>query len=192
MIQIDNTLISEDLLDQYFHCQLSSCKGACCVEGDRGAPLKLEEIETIQREFAQIKPFLQLSYAETIEKQGFYEQDEDGDYVTTCQPTGECNFLVRKDGVSSCGIELAWQNSATSFRKPISCHLYPVRLKEYQSFTAVNYQRWHICQSACSFGEELKMPLYKFLKEALIRRFGADWYQELEEIAEAWQQQSNK
>jgi len=122
-------------------------------------------------------------YLRDVEKKGFYEQDTDGELVTTCQPSGECNFVSYKDGIATCGIEEAYNQGTSDFKKPVSCHLYPVRTKRYKEFEAVNYHQWHICSAACSLGEELQVPVYIFVKEALIRKYGIEWFEELDAIA---------
>lgn len=187
MIALGQTLVSEDLFEKHFVCHLEKCLGACCVKGDQGAPLLPEEIDTIKEELPSLRPFLKEEYLKDIDRRGFAEKAPDGEWVTTCQETGECNFVIYERGIASCGIEKAWKAGATSFRKPVSCHLYPVRIKHYREFTAVNYDRWDICSPACQLGEELKVPVYRFVSEALIRRFGQDWFRELEAVAAAWQ-----
>jgi hypothetical protein len=180
MIVIQDTIISEELFDTKFTCHLEKCKGACCVEGDRGAPLAPQDIEEITNNIEAIKPYMTPAYLKTMEQEGFYEIDDDGEPVTTCQPTGECNFVVYDNtGTTQCAIELAHKAGAIDYKKPISCHLYPVRLQKYKHYTAVNYSQWDICSPACTLGQELNMPVYAFLKDALIRKFGADWYNEL-------------
>ncbi len=185
MIVIQDTILSKELFDKKFTCHLEKCKGACCVEGDRGAPLTADELKTIEQLLPKIKPFMTPEYAEDVEKKGFYEIDElDNEPVTTCQTTGECNFVVyNEDGVTQCAIELAYNAGEIDFKKPISCHLYPIRLQKYKEFTAINYSQWDICNAACGLGEELNVPVYKFTKEALIRKFGQHWYDEVEATA---------
>jgi hypothetical protein len=180
MISIDNTIVSDNLIEKKFVCHLEKCKGACCVKGDSGAPLSEDEIDIIESLLPKIKPFMNPDYWNTIEENGFYEADSEGDWGTTCQPTGECNFVVYRDGIASCSIEDAHNADIIDFKKPISCHLYPVRIKEYEDFIAVNYHEWDICNAACSYGEELNVPVFEFLKDPLIRKFGPDWYESLE------------
>ncbi len=192
MIIIGNTLVSEDIFEAQFICNLYACKGACCIEGDAGAPLLAEEVDLIKNDFETIKPFLTPEFVNSIEKTNFYEADKDGDWVTTCQKTGECNFVVKsKDGTLSCGIELAHKAGKTTFKKPLSCHLYPIRLSKVGEYTALNYHRWHICHAACSFGKQEQVTLFEFLKEPLIRAFGNHWYAEATEIAKAYKQSFN-
>ena len=158
---------------------MEKCKGACCVEGDSGAPITAEEIEIIQKDFAKILPFLDENLIKNIEKYGFYENDEGG-FATTCdEKTGACNFLVFENGISFCGIEKANKAGATEFKKPISCHLYPIREIPLKNYVGLNYHEWSICKHACTFGERENVRIYQFLKEPLIRRFGEEWYQNL-------------
>lgn len=180
MIAIEDTLISDDLVSKSFVCNLNKCQGACCVKGDSGAPLSDEEVQEIEGLMPKIKPFMHPDFLKEVESVGFWERDKDGEKVTTCQPTGECNFVVYKNGIASCSIEEAYHAGAISFQKPISCHLYPVRVKKYSTFTAVNYHQWDICGAACDLGAELKVPVYRFLRNPLVRRFGQDWYDALE------------
>jgi hypothetical protein len=184
MIIIQNTVVSEELLEKHFVCNLSKCKGACCIEGDAGAPIEQEEIAYIAEHYNSIKPYLLPDSAADIEKRGFWEKDGEYGYVTTCQPTGECNFAYYDDQkVIKCGIEKAHAEGLIDFQKPISCHLYPIRIRQYPQFEMLNYDRWSICSPACALGEELKVPVYKFLKTPLIRKYGYEWFRELERIA---------
>jgi len=192
MFQLDNTLVSEDLFDYDFVCNLSACKGACCIDGDAGAPLEESETELLVELYRDIKPYLTPEGIAAIEEQGAFVKGFDGEWETPLIDGGRCAYVVTaKDGITYCGIEAAQRAGKISWKKPISCHLYPVRLKEYESFTAVNYHQWGICSDACSLGEELKVPVYKFLKEALIRKFGQKWYDELELIATEYKKQNN-
>ena len=180
MILIDNTCISDDVAEKFFVCNLEKCKGACCVEGDLGAPLEKSELAILDEIYPLVKPYLMPSGIEAIEKQGLYEPDEDGDFVTTTIDGRECVFAnYDQRGVLKCGIEQAYNDGKVDFKKPISCHLYPIRITKYDSFHALNYDRWPICSPACSFGEELGVEVYKFLKEPLIRMYGPSWYGEL-------------
>lgn len=180
MISIDNTLVSDNIIEKKFVCHLEKCKGACCVKGDSGAPLNEDEIDIIDQLLPKIKPFMNPEYRKAIEDKGFFEADAEGEWATTCQPTGECNFVVYREGIASCSIEDANSAGIIDFKKPISCHLYPVRIKEYEDFIAVNYHEWDICHAACSYGEELNVPVFEFLKTPLIRKFGTAWYESLE------------
>lgn len=180
MFQIGKTLVSEELLSEEFVCNLSKCKGICCVEGDAGAPLDDDELDILDDIYEDVKPFLRQEGIESIEQQGKYTFDEDGDWTTPLVNGKECAYLIFDDkGYSKCGIEKAYDAGAIDYKKPISCHLYPVRVKKYSNFTAVNYHVWNICSDACTLGKELKINVATFTKDALIRKFGEDWYDEL-------------
>jgi hypothetical protein len=186
MLAIGKTLISDELLTEHFVCQIEACKAACCVEGDAGAPLLEEEAATLEQILPALKPYLTPAGLKAIEEQGPWLTDPDDQEKCTPLVKGrECAYALRdKNGCLQCGIEKAWEAGAVSFRKPSSCHLYPVRIKEHKEFTAVNYHRWHICKPACELGSKLGVPVFRFLKDALINRFGAEWYTELEVLAE--------
>jgi len=186
MILIEDTLISEELFDRKFVCDLSACKGACCVEGESGAPLEEDELEKLEAAVPAALPYLPKEAQARIAEHGLYEMDVDGDLVTPLMGEGrECVYTVFDDhGVAKCGLEMAYRDGKTDWMKPVSCHLYPIRLKQLKDFMAINVHRWKICQPACDCGEKLQVPLYKFLRQALVRRFGEDWYQQLELAAE--------
>ena len=161
-------------------CNLEKCKGACCVEGELGAPLEEEELVILEEISAKIEPYLTPEGKREIEKQGAWIEDYEGDYSTPTINDRECVYAFYDDeNVLKCGIEQAYLDGKIDYKKPISCHLYPIRLKEYNDFIAVNYSEWSICSPACTYGKELGVPVYKFLREPLIRRFGEHWYQEL-------------
>ena len=180
MIAIANTLVSEDLLDKKFVCDLSACRGACCIEGDAGAPLNSEEVSILEDNLEEIKPFMAEDGIKAVEHSGVFEVDIDGDYVTPLVNNKHCAFVVFENDIAKCAIENAHKAGKTNFIKPISCHLYPVRVTEYKEYDAVNYHEWSICKPACACGEKLKVPVFKFLKEPLIRKYGKDWFEELE------------
>ncbi len=185
MFQIEKTIVSEEIIDHDFVCNLSACKGACCVDGEYGAPLEEKETEILVDIFPQVKPYLRPEGVQAIMEQGAFVKGEDGEWETPLVNKSECAYVVYDEkGITKCGIEAAYLDGAVDWKKPISCHLYPVRTREYSEFTAVNYHRWEICDPACQLGEELKVPIYKFVKEALIRKFGEAWYAELEEVAQ--------
>ncbi len=188
MIAIDDTLISEEILEKAFVCDLSKCKGACCVEGDAGAPLEKEEKLILEQGYSAVKPYLRKEGIAAIESQGKAVVDpNDGEFVTPLVNGAECAYVIFDEkGVTKCGIEKAWEEGATSFRKPVSCHLYPIRISKYPSFDAVNYHKWQICAPACSLGAQLKVPVYQFAKDALVRKYGEDWFKQLEIVAENW------
>ena len=183
MFAIQNTLVSLDLLERHFVCDLNACKGACCVKGDAGAPLTDDEINLLEDIIDDILPYLDEEGRAMIAEKGVFEIDVDGDKGTALLQNGRCAFaLIDDNGLVSCGIEKAEKAGSVSFRKPISCHLYPVRITEYKEYDAVNYNKWSICKPACDCGAKLNVPLYRFLKDALIRKYGAAWYEELEMI----------
>jgi len=181
MIQIGNTLVSDDLLTESFVCDLNACKGACCVEGEYGAPLTQDEADELARLQNQIAPYLSNEGKATIADQGAWVTGEDGELETPLMPTGHCAYVIEDaDKKLKCGLETVHQESVLSFKKPLSCHLYPVRVQQYSSFEAVNYHRWDICGAACALGSSLKVKVYVFVKEALVRKFGEEWYAALE------------
>lgn len=190
MFQINKTLVSEDLLEYDFVCNLSACKGACCVDGDAGAPLEEKETEILVDIYKDVKPFLRAEGIAAIESQGAFVKGDDGEWETTLVNGSECAYVIfDKQGVTKCGLEVAYNAGATQWKKPVSCHLYPVRTREYEAFTAVNYHQWGICSDACSLGAELQVPVYVFVKEALIRKFGEAWYAELALVAATLKEQ---
>ena len=180
MIIIQETVISDDIADNFFVCNLEACKGACCVEGDLGAPLEDAELKILEQEYANIKPFLTDAGRVAIEAQGLYIKDWEGDFSTPTIGDKECAYaLYDERGILKCGIEQAYLAGATTFKKPISCHLYPIRITKYEGFDALNYDRWGICNPACSFGGSLGVKVYQFLKDPLVRKYGEGWYSEL-------------
>ncbi|AVR44623.1 DUF3109 domain-containing protein [Christiangramia fulva] len=184
MFQLGKTLVSEEIIKNDFVCNLSACKGACCIDGEAGAPVEEEETSILEEIYPRVKPFLRAEGIEAIEKQGKYIIRENGEIETPLIDGADCAYVTFDDnGTALCGIEEAYNQGEISWKKPVSCHLYPVRVEEYTSFSAVNYHRWEICDDACSLGKELQVPIYKFVKEALIRKFGEDWYTELEKVA---------
>lgn len=180
MIRVGNILVSEDIADNEFVCNLEKCKGACCVEGELGAPLEEEELEILKSIYEDVKPFLTPEGIKAIEEQGLFILDEDGDYSTPTIGGRECAYAVYDEkGILQCGIERAFNAGKVNWRKPISCHLYPIRILKKRNLEALNYHRWEICSPACELGKQLKVPVYRFLKDALIRKYGETWYAEL-------------
>jgi len=187
MFQVGKTIITEDLFEKEFVCNLKACKGICCVEGDSGAPLLEEEKKILDQIFDSIKSYLTPEGLEAIKKQGKYVIDQEGELTTPLINNKECAYVTQnEDGTYLCGIEKAYLDKKITWQKPISCHLYPIRVKDFVEFQAVNYNQWDICSAACELGKQLQVPLYKFLKEPLIRKFGTDWYQEIEIIAKEY------
>jgi hypothetical protein len=184
MIEIMNTLVSEEVLEKRFVCDLAACKGECCVQGDAGAPLEDDELSILDDIFEDVKPFLRQEGIDAIEKEGKYVFDWDGEAVTPLINGAECAYTTfDDDGVVKCGIEAAFRAGKTDFMKPISCHLYPIRLTKLSAYTAVNFNYWKICKPACVCGEALNVPTYKFLATPLKRKFGEEWYEMLCEAA---------
>jgi len=181
MIKVGEILVSDDIKEVEFVCNLEKCKGACCVEGDLGAPLEESELEIMKAIQKDIRPYLTASGAKAIDEQGAYILDEDGDFSTPTIGGKECAYsLYDEKGILKCGIEQAYLDGKVAFRKPISCHLYPIRITtNKKGFEAVNYHKWDICSAACKLGQSLGVPVYKFLKDPLIRKYGAAWYAEL-------------
>ncbi|MGD1847458.1 MAG: DUF3109 family protein [Salibacteraceae bacterium] len=182
MIQIDDTIVSLELLQKKFVCDLSACKGACCVEGDEGAPLEDAERDELDLIYEKVKPFLRPEGIAAIEEQGTWVRDQfDEDYVTPLVNEQECAYVTFDDkGTALCGIEQAYRAGVVDFYKPISCHLYPIRISKYQDFEALNYDQWKICDPARSCGMQLEVKVYRFLKPAIIRKYGEEYYTKLE------------
>lgn len=193
MIIVQDILVSDEVVEEQFLCNLSACKGACCWEGDAGAPLEQAELHILEDIFEQIKPFLTPRGIEEIETQGkFYYDPEDHQPATTLIDGGACAYIAYNElGYAQCGIEVAWKAGATDFRKPISCQLYPIRVEknEDSGFEALNYNRWDICKPACTAGKAAKLPVYQFLKEPIIRKYGEEFYEELDAAA-AWMKEN--
>ena len=188
MIIVQDKLVSDDLVEEQFICNLSACKGACCWEGDSGAPLEEAELPILDSIFEQVKPFLSPAGIQAIEEQGKYLwYEEAGEYGTPLVAQGPCAYMTLDgSGVAQCGIERAHRAGAIDFIKPISCHLYPARIEKNEEvgFEALNYHRWDICSAACELGKKEQLPVYQFLKEALIRKYGPDFYEELDGAAQ--------
>lgn len=180
MLQINDTLISLDIFDQQFCCDLGNCRGACCVEGDSGAPVEIEEISHLENALPYVWTDLSDEARHLIETQGVVYPDSEGEMVTSIVNGKDCVFTYYDEkGICLCAIEKAWRAGKISFMKPVSCHLYPIRTKKYPTYTSVNYQEWSICSGARLMGKQKGLPLYKFLKGPLIRKFGQQWYDEV-------------
>jgi hypothetical protein len=187
MLQIKDTLVSLDLAEQFFCCDLDACLGQCCIEGDAGAPITLQEKEQIERILPEIIDDMIPAGRREVEANGVEYIDEEGDLVTTIVDGRNCAFTCYgPGGLCQCAIEKACRQGRIDFLKPASCHLYPLRLTQYPTFTAVNYHRWKICRPAEALGRKLGLRLYQFLKEPLIKRFGQEWYDELCLACEAY------
>lgn len=187
MIVIDDKIISDDVVEQQFVCDLNACKGACCVEGELGAPLNEEETKILEDIYETVKPYLLPEGIAAIEKQGkWVRTEEEEKYNTPLMKKGGCAWMnYDKNGVVICGIEKAYLDGAVKWKKPISCHLYPIRVTKQKKtgFDMLNYERWHVCKAACKNGKALKVPVYRFLKDALISKYGTEFYRAIDEYA---------
>ena len=183
MVEIEDKIISDELFEKKFVCDLQKCKGGCCVEGDSGAPLKSKEIKEIAKNLSIIKSEMSTKGLNAIKNNDFHYLDSDGDKVTKLVDGKECVFVVfDKNNIAKCSIESAYRKNKINFNKPISCHLYPIRIKKYDSFTAVNVDSWHVCKPACECGTELNVPVFKFLKDAIVRSWGLDFFHHLDSV----------
>jgi len=193
MIEIGKTLISTELLEEHFVCDLNKCKGECCIAGDYGAPLDKSELKEIEKYYPIVKPLLQERALKSLDEQGLYVKDDEGDWVTPLiNGNEECAFTIFENGIAKCSFEKAYYDGQIPWKKPISCHLYPVRIKKLKNYDALNYDRWDVCAPACKVGKSLKVPVYQFLKESLTRKYGEEWYKELTLAAEMWKEEKGK
>ncbi|HAC24676.1 MAG TPA: DUF3109 domain-containing protein [Cytophagales bacterium] len=185
MMKVGEVLVSDDIRTVEFVCHLEKCKGACCVEGELGAPLDEDELPVMREIQQAVQPYLTDEGKKAIAEQGPYILDEDGDYSTPTIGGRECAYALYDDrGILKCGIEQAYLDGKIKFRKPISCHLYPIRITKKKDFEAVNYHKWGICSAACAYGKSLQVQLYQFLKAPLVRKYGEDWYRQLVKAVE--------
>ncbi|HBB08263.1 MAG TPA: DUF3109 domain-containing protein [Bacteroides sp.] len=190
MIQIQDVIVSLDIFREKFLCDLDACKGECCVEGDAGAPVELDEVARLEEVLPVVWDNLSPAAREVIDRQGVVYPDRDGELVTSIVNGKDCVFTCYDErGCCCCAIEKAYREGKTSFYKPISCHLYPIRVGHYGPYKALNYHRWSVCRAAVLLGEKEDVPVYKFLKEPLTRRFGEAWYAELETAADELKKQ---
>ena len=183
LIELKDKIVSTEVFERKFVCDLSACKGACCIEGDAGAPLTPEEVSTLEEVLEEVKPYMREEGKRAVEKNGVFYMDQENEPVTTLVNGAECAFVFFDDkGITKCAIEKAHSERKISFKKPISCHLYPIRLKKFNDLTAIAYDKWAICKPACDCGEKLDVPVFKFLKEPIVRAFGEDFYEEMEVV----------
>jgi len=181
MIEIDGKIVSTDILTERFLCDLGRCRGICCVEGNAGAPLENDERDVLEREWPAYRPFMTREGVTEVERQGFAVTDEDGDLVTPCVGDAECAYSYNEEGVTLCAIERAWAAGLTAFRKPVSCHLYPIRVARFGDGTlGLNYHRWGVCDGARELGRERGVAVFRMLREAIVRRFGEEFFAALE------------
>ena len=180
---IQNILVSDDLFSEHFCCNLNVCRGLCCVDGDAGAPLEPGELPDLENNYPIFKKYMTPKGIKKVEEKGTFDFDMEGSFVSPLTDDEKCAFVFFEENIAKCAIEKAFLNGEIEFQKPISCHLYPIRVKILPQYEALNYHRWHICHSACEKGKSLKLPLYNFLKEPLIRKYGELWYNELKNNA---------
>ena len=190
MIEIDDKIVSLDLLRECFLCDLQRCKGLCCVEGNAGAPLEAEEVAMLEAEYGHYRPYLTGEGIAAIEQQGFMVPDEEGDRTTPLVNGAQCAYAYTENGVTLCAVERAYREGRCGFRKPISCHLYPIRVVRFSNGTlGLNYHRWEVCRPAVACGRRAGIPVYKALREPIIRRFGEEFYKALEATEEYLREQ---
>ena len=192
MLEIGRAIVSLDILEKQFLCDLLKCKGACCVDGDSGAPVTPEEVKAIEEAYPEVQSYLSAEHRQAIEKQGFAVVDFEGDLVTPLVNAQQCAFTYEENNIVKCGIEKAYLDGKSAFRKPVSCHLFPIRITQYKRFDAVNYQQIDICKPGRQCGKAEKLPLYVFLKEPLIRKYGQEWYEQLEFAAQNYSRTGSK
>ena len=193
MVEVGDIILSDEIFEEHFICDLSKCKGSCCVEGDAGAPLEPEEIEQIKSVLPIIWDDLSKDAQELISKQGISYEDYDGEQVTSIINGKDCVFTyVDDEGVTKCAIEKANREGKTDVRKPISCHLYPIRVQKLRGYTALNYSRWSICKPATVLGKVNGVKIYQFLKEPLVRAYGQEWYDQVCEAAKLLEEEKGK
>jgi len=185
LIAIDNVLISDLVVSEQFVCDLQKCKGGCCEDGDAGAPLEKAEMDHLNNIYEIVKPYLTPAGIKEIESRGRYNYDQEFGWVTPTIHGKMCAYGFRDEkGVIKCGIEQAYYDGKTTWKKPISCHLYPIKLGRTKTHETMNYEpRETMCSPACALGKKLKVPVYVFLKESLIRKYGEDFYKALEQVA---------
>lgn len=183
MIEIGKALVSFDVLQKKFCCNLHACKGACCVLGDAGAPLTLEEAGYLEDYLDELSPYISAEGLLSIIELGSFVRDAEGEIVTPLINNKECAFSFFENGIAFCAIEKAFHDQAVPFNKPLSCHLYPIRIKTFDDYDAVNYDIWDICNCARTKGAQEGIPVYQFVKDALIRKYGVDWFDQLDYAA---------
>ncbi len=181
MIIIGNTLLSDELYLEHFFCDLQVCKGGCCVHGDAGAPLEADETRELETVYPFVKPFMTEGGINAVESLGLWEKDEDGELTTPLVEGNHCAYVFYdQNDIAKCAIEQAYHEGLIRFQKPLSCHLYPIRITSYPHYDALNYHRWPICNCARKKGKKMDVRIYRFVKDALIRKYGSSWYEELE------------
>lgn len=187
LVNIQDKVVSTQVFDRKFICDLNACKGACCVLGDAGAPLTYEEVDIMENNLEHYLPYMRSEGIAEVEKTGVFYIDQDNEPVTALINDGECAFVYfEENGTAKCAVEKAFLEGKTDFKKPISCHLYPIREKRFDTMTALDYSEWDICAPACACGDKLDVPVYKFLKEPITRAYGKDFFDEMELVAKEW------
>ena len=185
MIRVGNVLVSEELIDRFFCCDTEKCNGDCCIEGDAGAPLEPLEISDLEDNYPLFKKYMSPEAIAKVETSGLFDYDIIGNFVTPLLDDESCAFVYYENDVAKCAIEKAFLQGETDFQKPISCHLYPIRIKQLPDYDALNYHRWFVCEPACQKGAAEKIPVYQFLKTPLIRKYGEEWFKELEKMIDS-------
>ena len=190
MIEIDNILISDEVVEEHFVCDLLKCKGGCCVDGDAGAPLENKELKELEHAYNEVAPYLTKEGKRRIQQEGKYVYDREFGWVTPTISNGMCAYgTIDEKGIVKCGIEQAFNDGKTGWKKPISCHLFPIRIKKTVRSELVNYEpREDLCSAACKLGKKLKVPVYQFLKEPLIRKYGKDFFEALAATAHHYEE----
>ncbi|MFA6484366.1 MAG: DUF3109 family protein [Bacteroidales bacterium] len=183
MIEIGHALVSLDVLQRKFCCNLNACKGACCILGDAGAPLTIEEAGELEDYLDELSPLISGDGLFSIMEQGAFVYDVDGEIVTPLIGNKECVYTLFENGIAFCAIERAYQTGLIHFNKPVSCHLYPIRIKSFETYDAVNYDLWDICNPAREEGAKQEVPVYMFVRDALIRKYGVEWFEQLDYAA---------
>lgn len=192
MLQIQNTIVTLDLAEEFFCCDLEKCLGACCIEGDAGAPVTIDEVAKIEEVLPVVEPEMLPRAVEEVRQNGVAYVDQEGDLVTTILDGRNCAFTCyAPGGICLCALEKAFREGKTGFKKPASCSLYPLRLTTYPTFTAVNYHRWKICRDAVANGRKKGIRLYQFLRGPLTEHFGKEWYDELAQACELYLSQKD-
>ncbi len=184
LIEIEGRIVVTDILTERFCCDLAACRGMCCVEGNAGAPLEKEELAVLEREYERFSPYMTEEGRQAVAQQGFFVIDGDGDYTTPLIGDADCAYACRENGTTLCAIEKAWREGRTAFRKPVSCHLYPIRVTKFSDGSeGLHYHRWDICAPARRYGRKTGIRVYESLREPIIRKFGAEFYKELDAAA---------
>ena len=184
LIEIEGRIVVTDILTERFCCDLAAVRGMCCVEGNVGAPLEKEELAVLEREYERFSPYMTEEGRQAVAQQGFFVIDGDGDYTTPLIGDADCAYACRENGTTLCAIEKAWREGRTAFRKPVSCHLYPLRVTKFSDGSeGLHYHRWDICAPARRYGRKTGIRVYESLREPIIRKFGAEFYKELDAAA---------